>query len=410
MAGEFLQFNPDQNNQLSDVDYSNSPYRQNGITSGIAPGSLHNKLFYQLTTMVKALADVLAGKGATISDANLAILTSNSRLALNSSPVLITEGNTTYTYEDMNKIILIYGDEPLTIVIPPATGAGFFSGTFFRFINIGSSVALITGGGYSIYIYPGEEITLIPYSPLGTSGWYGTRISSAISTLGAYVDLTTDLSIRPTSTSAIAITGSAKVLDIINSLNLSVSLNSSGAGGLDRGTKVVSAWYYVWLIFNDVLTLQNAIFSLSASAPTMPSGYTKKVLIGAVQTDSGGNLLSFKQKNRDVSLTAESQYCVLLNGHAGSLTQLDLSAAVPPNAKSVRGKILFEVYTSSESLYLSPASGYETQQWSVPASTSVFIHSFPFDLPLLEAQKMYYQISAANANTRVSIYVRGYGF
>ena len=78
MAGStnFLPFNPAKNNMVDDATYTASAYRTGGIpaTPGAAPSIVHNKLFYQASTMVSALAQSLADKGYTVSDAVFADL------------------------------------------------------------------------------------------------------------------------------------------------------------------------------------------------------------------------------------------------------------------------------------------------------------------------------------------------
>lgn len=75
MAGSnnFLQFNPNKLNQSSDSTYSVSSYRINGIPAvpSVAPSSLHNKLFYQTTTMATAIGQVFANRGFLVSDDDL---------------------------------------------------------------------------------------------------------------------------------------------------------------------------------------------------------------------------------------------------------------------------------------------------------------------------------------------------
>jgi hypothetical protein len=61
--------------------------------------------------------------------------------------------------------------------------------------------------------------------------------------------------------------------------NLIADITLSGAGGLDTGSATTGQWYYVWLIDNGSTTA--AMLSLSATAPTMPGGYTYKTLVGA---------------------------------------------------------------------------------------------------------------------------------
>jgi hypothetical protein len=65
------------------------------------------------------------------------------------------------------------------------------------------------------------------------------------------------------------------------------------AGGMDTGVVAASTLYAVWLIKNPTTDVVDALFSLNFSAPTMPSGYTKKRLIGAVKTDSSTDIIQF---------------------------------------------------------------------------------------------------------------------
>jgi hypothetical protein len=101
MAGtsNFQQFNPSQNNQLTDADYALSTYRLNGATAGVAPSIDHNKLYYQLSTFVAAMAQAFADHGYTVSDASLSTLTSvldNIVLGLNPNISSICLGSQIY--------------------------------------------------------------------------------------------------------------------------------------------------------------------------------------------------------------------------------------------------------------------------------------------------------------------------
>lgn len=65
----------------------------------------------------------------------------------------------------------------------------------------------------------------------------------------------------------------------------------TGNGGLDTGA-VGNNSYYIWAILKDSDLSVDYLFSLSATAPTMPSGYTYKRLIGWF-TRSGGVNVAF---------------------------------------------------------------------------------------------------------------------
>lgn len=71
-SNNFLTFNPGKTNQVDDTAYNASAYRSGGIpaTPSAAPSNIHNKLFYQLSTMVSALAQMLANRGYSVSDSN----------------------------------------------------------------------------------------------------------------------------------------------------------------------------------------------------------------------------------------------------------------------------------------------------------------------------------------------------
>lgn len=70
---------------------------------------------------------------------------------------------------------------------------------------------------------------------------------------------------------------------------VSVVINATvnGANGLDTGSLAISTWYNVFLIDNG--TAVAGLASLSATAPTMPSGYTFKCRVGAMNTVNPAN-------------------------------------------------------------------------------------------------------------------------
>ena len=83
---------------------------------------------------------------------------------------------------------------------------------------------------------------------------------------------------------------------VMSSVSLTINTASTGANGLDTGTLSISTWYAVWVIWNGTTTA--GLISLSATAPTLPSGYTHKARVGWIRTDSTVNKypLAFNQK------------------------------------------------------------------------------------------------------------------
>jgi len=70
----FLQWNPSQINQESDAEYLSETQRTGGAVTGIFPSELANKMFYQVTTFVAALATALVNKGYEMQDVDLSAL------------------------------------------------------------------------------------------------------------------------------------------------------------------------------------------------------------------------------------------------------------------------------------------------------------------------------------------------
>ena len=62
-------------------------------------------------------------------------------------------------------------------------------------------------------------------------------------------------------------------------------------GGLDTGTVAADTVYFIWGISKTDGTA-DVLFSLSSTSPTMPSGFTLKVLLDRVKTDSSSNIIN----------------------------------------------------------------------------------------------------------------------
>lgn len=93
--------------------------------------------------------------------------------------------------------------------------------------------------------------------------------------------------------------GSAAVSNV--SLTISTAIN--GANGLDSGTIVQATWYSVWVIYNG--TTVAGLLSLSATSPTLPSGYIYYARVGWVVTGTSSSNL-----NRTLQLGRRAQYLV----------------------------------------------------------------------------------------------------
>lgn len=82
-SNNFKQFDESKNLMMNDTDYSSNTQRQNGVTPGIAEPELHNKLYYQVSTMAKAFGDYIVEKGYESNDSNVKELTTSINNAIN---------------------------------------------------------------------------------------------------------------------------------------------------------------------------------------------------------------------------------------------------------------------------------------------------------------------------------------
>ena len=134
------------------------------------------------------------------------------------------------------------------------------------------------------------------------------------------------------------------------------SLASSGAGGLDTGAVAANTLYSEWLIYNPTTVTLSALFSLSATAPTLPSGYTYKARVGWCLTDGSSNVLAFHQYNEDLNLdvTNVNTLTKVATGSAGNITGtyafVNNTAFCPSTASHMR----LLIYNQNVILGLSP--------------------------------------------------------
>lgn len=128
---------------------------------------------------------------------------------------------------------------------------------------------------------------------------------------------------------------STNVADMILSSGVTCNAAVNGANGLDTGTFAASTWYYLHFIFNSTApaTTGASLLSLSATAPTLPSGYDTFALQAVWLTDGSTHFIkgyvagngSTRQHYWDANIAT-----AITAGTATTLTAVDLSVGVPP--------------------------------------------------------------------------------
>lgn len=174
-------------------------------------------------------------------------------------------------------------------------------------------------------------------SPL--CGALGLVIANNSGTPNSVVDVAAAQAITQSSTGLVQNRSAVSV-----SINLSTGTVTSAANGMDGTTVGTNQWIYIWLIDNG--STAAGLGSTSSTSPNMPSGYTYKCRMGAMQVDSAGNLYRSRQLGAlggytIVTGTNTADFTVtplnIVNGIAGSTYSLTsptlVTAIVTGNTK-----------------------------------------------------------------------------
>lgn len=122
----------------------------------------------------------------------------------------------------------------------------------------------------------------------------------------------------------------------------------SGGNALDTGAIANSTWYHVFLIKRPDTGVVDVLFSLSATAPTMPTNYTLFRRIGSMKTDGSSLWTKFLQIGDEFIWDVP----VLDANGSGLSSTSTLFTMSTPLGISVLGRFRFEITTTSGTMGL----------------------------------------------------------
>lgn len=198
----------------------------------------------------------------------------------------------------------------------------------------------------------------------------------------------------------------------VQAFSATINTTTTGLNGLDTGSREADSWYYFFAITDG--ETHGAIASLSATAPTMPDGFTHKVRVGANRTDASGNFYRVEQfgsRARYVldSATNTYPYPTIASGVVGTLgptnfatpEEFDLSDVIP--ATSVGYRVVLHCYSSTSgvagvspnvsSTGLIPLPGHNT--YGGDLSAQQWAGELPGEF-MTDSRKLYFYSSQAN--------------
>ena len=204
----FLQFDSNQTNMLSDSIYSNDTQRISGVSSGIARSNLYNKHAFQTSTMCKAIADFLVDNNVNAMDNNLTALKNSianvfATISMDSQNVKIT-GTQTITGDKTFTNTIRFGSSysgPNGFIYQQAsTGSlvaglykedGTWSNNYIQFYQSGSTKIIATTNVLLHGTTPATtsvnptETTATNSTQIATAGWVNTVGNNVVHLSGA---------------------------------------------------------------------------------------------------------------------------------------------------------------------------------------------------------------------------------
>lgn len=126
---------------------------------------------------------------------------------------------------------------------------------------------------------------------------------------------------------------------IKESFTSTIDVTTTGANALDTGTVAANTGYAIWVIYNPVANTFAGLASTSETAPTMPSGYTKKRMLGKFSTDASAHFRPGVQTGPSFALTTPVPIGVCF-GPGGPVQTDTLQLFVPNKYATAAGLVV----------------------------------------------------------------------
>ena len=403
-------------NLLTQVEYAADVQRPTGQATGVARSKFINKTLRQLSLIAAAVAQFIADRQATnVTDGlaptalggmfEQALVNRQIATATGTADAILLALAPTATAFSQGLICFKSTAQNATTT-PTIKRDGLTAKPLVKGSNQPVAVADIPAAGAWMWIQYdpvlGKEVLLNPATGVAASGAAAVQgsfknLKVSATGLSAAVLVTAD---------EIVLEDSSNSYTTQRAVSLSISGVSSGvANGLDTGVLAVSTWYSVWVIWNG--TTQAGLLSLSATAPTMPSGYTRKARVGWIRTDSSGNKypLAFKQFGRKARYvvaagTNVTVLPVLGSGTATWPTALATANFFPPGVASAICSVY--CFLGAASVSFGPSASNQLIQITNSYSSGAAFGQLAE--VILESANVYWGCSGSSASGSVAAY------
>jgi hypothetical protein len=198
-------------------------------------------------------------------------------------------------------------------------------------------------------------------------------------------------------------------LDVIKlTSNSVVDISVNGLiNRLDTGTVTNDTWYYVWLLKNPTTDTMGGLLSLSATTPTLPSGFSKKAFLGFAIRYRNSKIFPFvvdMNQRRFTHLPEGDGNSLLVFNSSGTAYQdVDITAWAFPLSKSV--DLTARNVNGVGNNFQVRAKGMTGDN---PPSTGQASEHNRYVLPLLS--DVVIQVKSSNGGAVNNVDIHGYGF
>lgn len=245
----------------------------------------------------------------------------------------------------------------------------------------------------------------------GSSRWYHLWVCSAITPIAAATNTSTSSS-KLIDSGADFTTDGVKAGDVVRNLTDGTEARVTAK---DSGTQLaLSADIFTGTGKSYEVIAVCSLLSESATAPTLPAGYTHKGYVGAVYNNSSSNFQTFFQTGNFVQINSGN---AVASGNAASYTSLDCSALMPPTATvglwgavvfTSSGNNLVDCFMAPHGSSTTPTFGQVRVGSPAAGPSPDFSFEAPAAIAFHTAQTLYYYVSGTNG--LATIQARGFWY
>lgn len=230
-------------------------------------------------------------------------------------------------------------------------GISVWSATGEYYFTASGERSYVQGSDGNIYVALQDSIGQNPVTDTTDTYWKlafidTTSLAASGSIIGEFLNL--KMSVTAASTSASITADSVVVGSALNglpykltSINKTINLATTGAGGMDVGVAPVSGFVSLYLIYNPI-TAVSALLACNQttssgtvySGANMPSGYTASALVSAWRTNASSQFQIGEQLNRDIGIVPVSVVSTTVNQTNSAIS---VAAIVPTITKTIGG-------------------------------------------------------------------------